>query len=426
MADLVKLKTKKGEFEGVLMPRSEFYDKDFLSLRLKDGYVMGIRKSDIIGKKILKKKLRLEKFPRTKISKRKGLPDISLVSTGGTIASRIDYETGGVKMAMSPEEVMFAVPEMQDFVNISSVKQVFNLASEDICPEQWVRIARAVVRELNKGSRGVIVTHGTDTMHYTSAALSFLIKSSKPVVITGAQRSTDRGSSDTFMNLLCSAVVAGRSDMGETVLVFHENQEDEHCFALRGTRVRKMHTERRDAFRPINSYPLMRIHRNGSIEKISEYNRFSDGKARIDGGFSRKVALVKTYPGSDPGILGHYSQKVKGIIIEGTGFGHVPINTLDPKDSWIKEIRSLVKKGIFVGMTSQTIYGRTSSTVYRNLRILADAGVVHLSDMTPETAYVKLGWALSKEKTTEGVRKLMLTNVAGEISERTEGGWFLL
>ncbi len=426
MIDYVLLKTKKGDFEGFIVPRSEFSHKGFVTLKLKDGYNINVKKTDIISMKTMKKRATLEKFPKINIKTRKGLPNISLISTGGTIASRVDYETGGVKMALSPEEIMFAVPEMQNFVNIDSVKQVFNMASEDIFPEQWIKIAKTIVNELNKGSRGVVITHGTDTMHYTSAALSFLVRTSKPIILTGAQRSTDRGSSDTFLNLLCAGIAAGRSDLGEVAIVFHENLEDDFCFAIRGTRARKMHTERRDAFRPISSLPLLRIDKKGGIERTSDFKIFSDEKAKLDGGFDRNVALLKVYPGADPKILDFYLEKgIKGIIIEGTGFGHVPTNTLKKTDSWISKVKKLVDNGIFVGITSQTIYGKTSSTVYRNLRVLSKTGAVHLSNMIPETAYVKLGWALSKEKDIDKLKKLMLTNIAGEISDRTEENWFL-
>ncbi|MCD6403633.1 MAG: Glu-tRNA(Gln) amidotransferase subunit GatD, partial [Nanoarchaeota archaeon] len=279
--DWVRVKTKKGVFEGILLPRSEFYSKDFVSIKLKDGYNIGIRKREIIEMKRLKKKVELEKFPRRRIKVREGLPEIGLVATGGTIASRLDYLTGGVKMAFSPEEILFAVPELQEMVSIKEMKFLFNLASEDMTPREWVKIAREVGRQLKK-VRGAIVTHGTDTMHFTSAALSFMVQTSKPIVLTGAQRSSDRGSSDAFSNLLAAARVAGYSDLGEVVVVFHEGLGDDKFFALRGTRVRKMHTERRDAFRPINTPPLLRIYKDGRMEPLSEYEKFKDEKPKVD------------------------------------------------------------------------------------------------------------------------------------------------
>ncbi len=426
MYDYVFLKTKKGDFEGFVLPRSEFHQTGFITLKLKDGYNLSIKKSDIIKMKKLGKKEVIERFPKAKLKKTKN-PNISLISTGGTIASRVDYVTGGVKMALSPEEILFVAPEITEFANVYSISEVSNIASEDMNPDVWIKLAKSVVRELNRGARGVVITHGTDTLHYTSSALSFMVESSKPVILTGAQRSTDRGSSDTFLNLLCSFITASRSDLGETAIVFHENLEDEYCFALRGTRARKMHTERRDAFRPINSLPLLRIKRKGEIEKISEYKKYEEGKARVRGGFEKKTGLLKVYPGSDPSILSYYiDKKYRGVIIEGTGFGHVPTNTLEKKYSWIPAIKKMVRQGIFVGMTSQTIYGRTNSRVYRNLRILSKAGAIHLGDMLPETAYVKLGWALSLCRDVDETKELMLKNVAGEISERTDERWFLI
>ncbi|RLG16844.1 Glu-tRNA(Gln) amidotransferase GatDE subunit D [Nanoarchaeota archaeon] len=422
--DWVRVRTKKGVFEGILLPRSEFYSKDFVSIKLKDGYNIGIRKREIIEMKRLKKKVELEKFPRRRIKVREGLPEIGLVATGGTIASRLDYLTGGVKMAFSPEEILFAVPELQEMVSIKEMRLLFNLASEDMTPREWVKIAREVGRQLKK-VRGAIVTHGTDTMHFTSAALSFMVQTSKPVVLTGAQRSSDRGSSDAFSNLLAAARVAGYSDLGEVVVVFHEGLGDDKFFALRGTRVRKMHTERRDAFRPINTPPLLRIYKDGRMEPLSEYEKFKDEKPKVDARFEEKVALVKVYPGSDPGILDYYAEKgFKGIIIEGTGFGHVPTQTLRRKDSWIPKVRKLAKEGIFVGVTSQTIYGRTNPLVYRNLRLLSKAGAVHLEDMLSEVAYVKLGWVLAHKDWDP--KEMMLRNFAGEKSEKSEIGGYLI
>ncbi|HDD04937.1 MAG TPA: Glu-tRNA(Gln) amidotransferase subunit GatD [Candidatus Aenigmarchaeota archaeon] len=422
--DWVRVRTKKGVFEGILLPRSEFYSKDFVSIKLRDGYNIGIRKREIIEMKRLKKRVELEKFPKRKIKVREGLPEVGLVATGGTIASRLDYLTGGVKMAFSPEEILFAVPELQEMVSIKEMKLLFNLASEDMTPREWVRIAKEVGRQLRR-VRGVVVTHGTDTMHFTSAALSFMVRTSKPVVLTGAQRSSDRGSSDAFSNLLAAVRVAGYSDLGEVVIVFHEGLGDDKFFALRGTKVRKMHTERRDAFRPINTPPLLRIYKDGRMEPLSEYEKFENEKPKVDARFEEKVALVKVYPGSDPGILDYYAERgFKGVIIEGTGFGHVPTQTLRRKDSWLPKVRKLVKEGMFVGMTSQTIYGRTNPFVYRNLRLLSKAGAVHLEDMLSEVAYVKLGWVLAHKDWDP--KEMMLRNFAGEMSEKSEIGGYLI
>jgi glutamyl-tRNA(Gln) amidotransferase subunit D len=289
----------------------------------------------------------------------------------------------------------------------------------------WQRLAKEVVKELNSGVAGVVITHGTDTMHYSSAALSFMLPGlPKPVVFTGAQRSTDRGSADSAMNLVCS-VHAAKSDIAEVAVCMHAQPDDSYCLLNRGTKVRKMHSSMRNAFRPINDYPLAKIWPNGQIQLTNKRQRFrSAGRAKADTKFEPSVALVKAYPGSEPKLLDLLvEQGIKGIVIEGTGLGHVP--TL-AKKSWIPSIKSAIKSGVPVVVAPQTLYGRVNPNVYSNLRTLYyEGGAIPGGDMLPETAYIKLGWVLGHTKSLEKVREMMLTNYAGEFNERLEPGMFL-
>ena len=141
-------------------------------------------------------------------------------------------------------------------------------------PEYWVKTARSVADEINGGADGVVVAHGTDTMHYTSAALNFMLDTPVPVVVTGAQRSSDRPSSDAFMNLI-SSVVAAKSDIAEVTLCMHAEEDDSYCLLHRGTKVRKMHTTRRDTFRSINALPIAKIEKGKLklVDKNSDYNK---------------------------------------------------------------------------------------------------------------------------------------------------------
>ncbi len=415
---------KKGKrYEGILMPRIELGDKSCLILKLDNGYNIGIKFEKGVKIKKVRKEWKIEK-PKAEGKKilifDKKLPLISIIGTGGTIASRIDYRTGGVYASFSPNDIAMQIPELREIANIK-VEQIMNIMSEDMSPERWIEIARAVAKEINSGSRGIIVTHGTDTLHYTSAALSFMLKDLPcPVALVGSQRSSDRGSSDAVMNVACAANFVTNSDVAEVCVVMHGSISDDYCFAIRGTRARKMHTSRRDAFKSINELPIAKIYwESRKIEILNEnYRKRSESKVRVDDKIERKVALIKCYPGLNPDIFDFYLEKgYKGFVIEATGLGHVP--TLG-EYSLLPKIEEATKSGIPVVITSQCLYGRTHPTIYHNLRELLKRGAIFAGDMLPEVAYVKLMFVLGHTKNLEKVKEIMLTNLAGEVSERIE------
>ncbi|MEM5812596.1 MAG: Glu-tRNA(Gln) amidotransferase subunit GatD [Candidatus Aenigmatarchaeota archaeon] len=429
--------TKAGKaYEGLLMPRIELGDANCLVIKLDNGYNIGVRfeKGIKIEKSQLKEpsEIREEKeyeLGRTrkellKVRFDSGKPPVSLIATGGTIASRIDYRTGGVKAISDPLELLHNVPELGEIVNIRKMSIPFTKMSEDMGPADWKVIAREAAKMLNSGDKGIIITHGTDTLHYTAAALSFFLRNlSKPVVLTGAQRSSDRGSSDAGMNLICSARVAV-SDIAEVGICMHGSPEDTYCLFIRGTKVRKMHTSRRDAFRPINDLPLAKVWPDGRVDKINpNQKKRSEGKVGLDIRFEPNIAILKAYPGSDPRVIDYYVRNgVKGFVIEGTGLGHVPTFA---KKSWISAVKKHSESIPFV-VTPQTLYGRINPNVYTNLRILYyEAGAIPGEDMLPETAYVKLGWVLGHTRKMEKIKEMMLTNYAGEITQRSVPESFL-
>ncbi|MGC9099074.1 MAG: Glu-tRNA(Gln) amidotransferase subunit GatD [Candidatus Micrarchaeia archaeon] len=425
IGDKIKVSSPKGEFEGVLMPKPEFSGEDVVIIKLENGYNIGIRldKGSKIERISEKEEKKTPKIPAFK--QKEYLPNIELIYTGGTIGSKIDYESGGVYMLTKPEELLSEVPELSEIANLE-VNNLMSIASEDMTYIEWQKIAKAVAEALKKNS-GVVITHGTDTMHYTSAALSFMLNGlNAPVVITGSQRSSDRGSSDAFMNLICSVRAAARSNIAEVMICMHESSSDNYCSLIRGTKARKMHTSRRDAFKPINNKPIARVSYDGKIEYISDYKRIEEeGELKLLTGFEPKVALVKAYPNSDPMIIDYYLSKgYKGIIIEGTGLGHTPVSTLHGEYSWLEHIKRAVDEGMIIGMTSQCLYGRVNENVYRNLRLLRSAGVIYCEDMLPEVAYVKLGFLLGNYK-KEHAEKLLNANIAGEITKRSEMDWFI-
>jgi glutamyl-tRNA(Gln) amidotransferase subunit D len=296
-----------------------------------------------------------------------------------------------------------------------------NKMSEDFDPEDWISLAKHVAKELNSGKKGVIVTHGTDTLHYTSAALSFFLRNlHKPVVLVGAQRSSDRGSSDAGMNLVCASHVAV-SNIGEVGICMHGSMSDRFCYFIRGTKVRKLHTTRRDAFRAVNEPPLAKIFPDGKIEIMNKkFRERKDKKVELDAKIDENVALVKVYPGSDPKVVDFYVKNgCKGFVIEGTGMGHVPTEV--SKRPWTTVIKKYSEEGIPFVITSQTIYGRVNPYVYTNLRkLFIESKAIPGEDMLAETAYVKLMWVLGKTKSYEKIREMIMTNYAGEITPRTE------
>ena len=428
LGDRVKLHLNNNEIEGNLLAQNELGDPNTILIKLDNGYNIGLTHSSDMSIEKLEGSVKLEEFQVSIPKQKKNLPQISLLATGGTIASRIDYQTGGVVMAMQPEEIFSSLPELFDEVSFKSVKSLFNLGSEDMNHIEWKKIATEVKKELETGSQGIVISHGTDTMGYTAAALSFMLQNlNSPVVITGAQRSSDRGSFDGAINLISASRIAANANIASVMVCMHESTNDDTCLAIRGTKVRKMHTSRRDAFRPINDFPLARIDFDGNITEVAtNLPRRHSGEIELKEKFEEKVTLIKTYPGIDPAILEWYiDQGTKGVIIEGTGLGHAPSFPSNAKRSWIPSIARAVEEGIIVGMTSQCIYGRVHPFVYKALRSTYKAGAIYLEDTMPETAFIKLGWALGNY-TQEGAKEIMKKNIVGEISEESRFKEFLV
>lgn len=401
---------------GILL---ESPDAGILLLKLNNGYNIGFKKEDITEIKVIEKK-KIKEKDETKFELSHQKPVIDFIITGGTISSRLDPKTGGVKSLINAKELFSMYPEIFEIADIR-VHIPFMKLSENMDSNDWIRIAKIVAKSLNDSNvKGVIISHGTDTLHYTGAALSFMLPNlSKPVVLTYSQRSSDRGSADSRLNLMCSAHAA-LSDIAEVILVGHANLNDEYCYALRGTKVRKMHSSRRDTFKAINTKPIAKIFPNGTIETISEYRKRgkSDSKIKVDAIFDKRVALIKFYPGQNSDILDYYRKKgYRGIVIEMSGLGHV---CSEGKYNWIPKIQEIIKKGMFIYAAPQTLYGRLDPLVYSPGRKLQEIGVVYLEDILPETALVKLGWILAHKEWRGGVvtKQKMLENVAGEFNPR--------
>jgi glutamyl-tRNA(Gln) amidotransferase subunit D len=343
------------------------------------------------------------------------LPKVALISTGGTIASIIDYRTGGVHAALSANDLYVSVPELADYASIDP-EVLMSEYSENLRPEHWTSIAERIVEKIKtKKYRGIVVSHGTDTMHYTAAALSFALqKLPVPVVLVGAQRSSDRPSSDAALNLLGATIFATKSEYAGVFVAMHGGTSDDIIACHRGLRVRKNHTSRRDAFESIDMTPAAFV-RNNEIEmQHKDQNKldkvFSGRAFEVKTRFEKRVILLKYYPGFEPTLIEHaINVGYRGIIIEGTGLGHVG-------KQCFPALKKAVDAGIMVCMTSQCIWGHVRMTVYDTGRDLLDIGVIPLSDMISETATVKAMWALANSKDVEDAKKIMQENLAGEIS----------
>ena len=388
-------------YTGVLMPSHN----DIITLKLKNGYNIGVKIDEKSKIKVIKKKQEKTGMLRN-IEHLKGRPVISLISTGGTIASYVDYRTGAVHPALTAEELAFSVPELTENYNVKA-KVLFSILSENMKVGYWRKLAKEVASELNSGADAVVIPHGTDTMGYTSAALSFMLKNlTGPVILVGSQRSSDRPSSDASMNLLSAAKLA-ETDFGEVVVVMHGETSDTYSLIHRGTRVRKMHTSRRDAFKSVNEKPIGRI--DNEVKFFQDYRKKSSDKTVVNDKIEEKVALIYFYPGLTPEFFDYTVKNNKGVVMAGTGLGHV-------SSDLIEVIRSA--KIPFV-MTSQCLNGRVNMNVYSTGRDLLSAGVIPAEDMLPETALVKLMYVLGQTKKIEEIRKMMTENMVGEMSSRT-------
>ncbi|MEM3669974.1 MAG: Glu-tRNA(Gln) amidotransferase subunit GatD [Nitrososphaerota archaeon] len=414
VGDEVEVVKPDGEvYRGYLMSRYEYAEDGYIVLKLKNGYNVGIAITENTQVR------RLGPGPRPAFRRPEppsldpSLPHVSIISTGGTIASRVDYRTGAVKPALTSEDLITLVPEIAEIAYVEA-EVLLSKFSENMTPIDWDTIARKIDEKIRGGFSGVVISHGTDTLHYTAAALSFALSGTPiPVVLVGAQRSSDRPSSDAAVNLIAAVRLAAQAPFGEVVVAMHDWHSDDVIAVHRGTRVVKMHTSSRDAFRSVNSSPIAYVRNGEIIINDQNINRRGGDGYLFRPGFSDRAALIKFYPSLGPEIVEYFLDRgFRGIIIEGTGLGHV-------SSDWIPVLKRARSMGVFLGMTSQCRYGRVNMYVYDNGRDIMRAGVTPLEDMLSETALVKLMWVLARTSEPDEVRRYMLTPVAGELSSRT-------
>jgi glutamyl-tRNA(Gln) amidotransferase subunit D len=414
IGDMIRITKNDEAYEGILIPRSEYGDEKHVVIKLKNGYNIGLRISSNTRIERIGRGTKPTFTPPPTPEQNPQLPKVAIISTGGTIASRVDYRTGAVRPALTASDLYSVVPELANIARIDA-HILFSLFSENITPKNWSELAQAIAGQIRQGVDGVVVAHGTDTMGYTAAALSFALQNLPvPVILVGSQRSADRPSSDAATNLVGAVTAAAKSPFAEVTLAMHETPSDTSIAIHRGTKVRKCHTSRRDTFKSINTSPIARV-QDQEITMMTDYYKKRDpsNKLVLKPEFDEKVALVKFYPGMSPEVIQWYVEKdFKGLVLEGTGLGHV-------SKYCFETIRKAVENNVLVAMASQCIWGRVNMNVYDAGRDLLALSVVPLEDMLPETALVKLMWVFGQTQEAKEAEKLLKTNIAGEYSPRT-------
>ncbi len=413
--------TTRGEFRGTVLPRAENDDDKHIVIKIITGYNIGIAVDTISKMKETGYKKASYKIPEKEFPVTPGLPRVKLFGTGGTIASRLDYRTGAVIPAFSPGELYGAVPELADICNLETEK-VFAVFSENMGPKQYIALAKAIGKEIEKGVDGIVIGHGTDTLHHTGAALSFMCQDLPvPVVLVGSQRSSDRPSSDAALNLMHAMKAAGQSDIAEVMVCMFGPTSDDYGLLHKGTRVRKMHSSYRSTFRTIGDTPLAMVSREKiDLIKTSYNKRRNDRKVKILPYFSKDVSMLYYYPGMRPDVLDAMVDKgYKGIIFVGTGLGHVN-KELYPAIDRARE------KGVHMYMTLQTLWGYVHMFVYDTGRDMMARGIIPAGNMLPEVAWVKLSWILGQTNEPEKVKKMMLTPINDEITKREPYNGYLV
>jgi len=418
---IAEFDTTRGFFKGTVLPRAENDDDKHIVVKIATGYNIGISTSTIRSMKEVSYFKANYKIPEKEFPFTPNQPRVKLIGTGGTIASRLDYRTGAVIPAFSPGELYGAVPELAEICNLTTEK-VFAVFSENMGPDQYKALAVAIKKEIESGVDGIVIGHGTDTLHHTATALSYMVQNPPvPIILVGSQRSSDRPSSDAALNLMHACYAAGHGDIAEVMVCMFGPTSDEYGFLHRGTRVRKMHSSYRSTFRTIGDTPIATVKR-GEVKPLKKiYNhRRKDRNVEIFPYFEDRVTMIYFYPHMHPDTIDSLVDLgYKGIIIIGTGLGHV-------NKELYPAIERATAKGVAIYMTVQTLWGYVHMYVYDTGRDLMAMGVIPLENMLPEAAYIKLGWALGQTSDLQKVKEIMLKPVNEEITGREPYNGYLV
>lgn len=428
--DRIKLEINSELIEGILMPRGEYQDESILVLKLNSGYNIGLNRDEVSNIVILKESEFEHKAEKKETRHNPKLPTISILHTGGTIASRVDYRTGAVFSSFTPEDLLEQFPGLAKIANFNS-ELISNMWSDDLRFRHFEVIAKAIEKEVKKGIEGIIIGIGTDNLAVASAALAFIVEETPiPIIFVGAQRSSDRGSSDAYINLVCAAEFIAKSDFAGVAICMHEKTDDNIAAIFPATKTRKLHTSRRDAFRAVNDTVIARVHYNDRKIEFVKKDYTKKDKARkiiVRPAMEEKVGLIKVHVNMFPEQFSFF-KGYKGLVIEGTGLGHMPGHM--PNDiarihlKIFPAIKEVIESGCIVVMASQTVFGRVNMHVYNKGVDLMQLGVISGEDMLAETALVKLSWLLANYPIEE-VKNLIGKNLRGEINPRISADEFL-
>ncbi|HUX99966.1 MAG TPA: Glu-tRNA(Gln) amidotransferase subunit GatD [Candidatus Deferrimicrobium sp.] len=421
--DVVEIVKDKRVARGIILPRSEFNpDTNHVNLKLKNGYNVGIEITDALKITVYSQEIGEYKLPEKIVPFIEQLPTIALLGTGGTIAARLDYRTGAVFPAFSPGELFTAIPELAEICNLLP-EVVYEVLSEDLDPNYWLELATIIHNKIkNEKVDGVVVGHGTDTMAFTGTALSFLLQNLPvPIILVGSQRSSDRPSSDSAINLMNAIACAAQADIAEVLVCMLGSSNHSYDLLHRPAHLRKMHSSRRDAFKTIGTIPFGKVeNRNITIHENNYRKRNKEREIKAALKIDPKVSLIYHYPGIQPELIETLiDKKYHGIVLAGTGLGHISKNLLDP-------IKRAIEEKIAVVMTVQTLWGFTGMQVYQRGREELSIGIIPGHSMLPETAYVKLCWVLGHTRNPDEVKQMMLTNIAGELIDRETPRGYLI
>jgi len=416
IGDNIRITCKSKTYEGTLIPRTEYEDTtNIIIIKMKNGYNVGIAVSEGVNIEKIGVGTKPMHTTPTLPEQNSALPRVIIMITDGTIAGHVNYQTGTTTCStISTNDLYDVAPELSEIAQIDT-ENVFNTYNENITPKNWTKLAQKIAKHIKHGTDGIVITHSTDTISYTSAALSFALQNLPiPIIFVGAQYPSDRPSSDATTNLIAAVKTAGEAPFAEVSLATHETISDSTIVIHRGVRARKCHTSRRDAFKSVNDFPIAKVlDQKIIIEKNEHQQRDPSKQLVLKPNFCEKVALIKLYPSIDPSIIDYYvNQGFKGILLEGYGLGHV-------NKTCFEAIKNATAKGVLVALTSQCIWGRVNMNINDTGRTLLNLGVVALEDMFPETGLVKLMWALGQTSDTKKATQLLKTNIAGEFTTRS-------
>ena len=325
---------------------------------------------------------------------------ILLIGTGGTIAS--EMTEGGLTPELTTEQLLSQVPAISGICGVECI-QLLNLDSTNITPGHWQMMARCVRTHYGEYD-GFVITHGTDTMAYTAAALSYLIQGSpKPIVLTGAQKPIGFETTDSKQNLRDALTVASSGEMAGVVLVFNGK-------IIMGTRARKTRSKSFEAFSSIN-YPLLGMVQDGRI--IRYIRPESRAVPQFYDTVNPKVALMKLIPGADCDVAAYLLERNDALIIESFGVGGLP--TYKAGD-YYETVKAGLEAGKTVVMTTQVENEGSDLSVYHvGTNIKRNLPILEAYDMTSEAVCAKLMWILAQTTDRAWVEELFYTPVACDI-----------